>query len=757
MERLLPKGNKNWHNNKEGGWIQVVLILLGLAATAGIGWWTGQELLDEVIKTGLAVAGFIIAIPCIIAGFFFSLAIAVSDWLINLAVTIPITDPNGWAYLFGWKLTRDLVNMVFIIVLVFIGLATILKIRNYEASKILPKLLIIALLINFSPVIVGFVIDIFDLITNAFLQNVTFVKDFSEPPKLIWENVLNLFGGLLNTDIEPGDFVARLFGLLVSFVYFLLGIFVFLLIAVLFLFRTLVFWVLFILAPIAFAAFILPATKRLWDMWLTQLMQWGMIGITISFFLYLSSRLLSVADQVFDPSGINDALNNASMQLPEGFVGVLTAALPYGVSLVFMMLGIMLGLQTGAMGAGKIIDFGKKGGMAAGSWTTKTGWSFAREKMPEGVRRRAGRMAIIPSSSWGQGVSGIKGRLMRTTAKTTVPFAMATRGMGRLITRTTTQSEEDLARKAGEEAKKHDVIYNMSSFRSTISTAVKRKILSTMIDTGQMGEALDKNAVGKPFTNEEILKVYENAQKRRDIDTAEKIEANFIGDSTLRDAFAKITDKTTLNLSPDNQTGAAQGRPSGLKKSDIEKGYSSFNEKIIAEAKKTEDIKNLQKGWWNNSELMGAAHKFWGGHQIGEAAKLFGRSFTDKLQDSAHNIDWYFEPDPRTGKIRNPSVPQFLASNAAQSLGMSPLKGGETTKDVERLMTTARTKAAPPPTPPPAPITSIQEEQMVANINRMEKRLKDLRKKAARTTAEETEIRRTEMAIENIKRRLGRI
>ena len=68
----------------------------------------------------------------------------------------------------GWLFTAGLTNMFFILIFVFIALAIILKIESFQAKKALPKLLIMALLVNFSLLFVGATVDI----SNIFYRTI---------------------------------------------------------------------------------------------------------------------------------------------------------------------------------------------------------------------------------------------------------------------------------------------------------------------------------------------------------------------------------------------------------------------------------------------------------------------------------------------------------------------------------------------------------------------------------------------------------
>ena len=70
----------------------------------------------------------------------------------------------------GWEALRDLSNMFFILILLVIALATILKIQSYGYRQLLKKLLIVAVLINFSKTIVGIAIDFSQVIMLTFVS-----------------------------------------------------------------------------------------------------------------------------------------------------------------------------------------------------------------------------------------------------------------------------------------------------------------------------------------------------------------------------------------------------------------------------------------------------------------------------------------------------------------------------------------------------------------------------------------------------------
>ena len=56
--------------------------------------------------------------------------------------------------------------MLFILGLAYIGLATALNLSNFNTNKTFGKLILFALLINFTPVITGVIVDVANIISN---------------------------------------------------------------------------------------------------------------------------------------------------------------------------------------------------------------------------------------------------------------------------------------------------------------------------------------------------------------------------------------------------------------------------------------------------------------------------------------------------------------------------------------------------------------------------------------------------------------
>lgn len=80
----------------------------------------------------------------------------------------PITSERGIVMI--WNVIRGFANILFILLLIFIGITTILRIdpKNYNLGVLIPKLFINIALANFSLLLVQFLIDISNILTQTF-------------------------------------------------------------------------------------------------------------------------------------------------------------------------------------------------------------------------------------------------------------------------------------------------------------------------------------------------------------------------------------------------------------------------------------------------------------------------------------------------------------------------------------------------------------------------------------------------------------
>ena len=306
----------------------------------------------------------------------------------------------------GWEIVRDVANNFFIVILLVIAVGTILRIPNYN-RQLLPKLLIMAILINFSKMFTGIFIDFAQIIMLFFVDAIKGVGNQG--------NILLYALGLdqlyrINpsnyklTDnvpfIEDGDVIKTMFFAIILSV---VAVVVIAMITIILVYRIVMLWFLVILSPLAYILTTFPKGQQYAGMWWGELSKNLVMGPVMMFFLYLS----------FFSGSINP--QNASVALPEG--GGLakidipesvnpdgTPANPLNVSgnqTVSLGLSekqsavgmfdflIIIGLMVGSLIAGQKI------GGAGASWAGKGVSTLSKmgKKVPAGLALGAGRGA----------------------------------------------------------------------------------------------------------------------------------------------------------------------------------------------------------------------------------------------------------------------------------------------------------------------------------------------------------------------------
>jgi len=374
-----------------------LFLFLPLPALAGLGEWIRDAFYSVIFFIPTL---FFLLLLKLSEGIAFLMGILL-DWVISPAFvkqsyTRPCPPPSfapaneadtcNQIIGLGLNITQSFVNLLLVAILVYIAFSIALRIGEHDAKKLFAKLIIVALLVNFVPVFLGVILDAANIIMNFFLQPIQggtsgVLFQSSSTTSLVWSAVSAAGTGFRD---RVGLLAAGSAAIFLN-----LGIaLAFLLFAGLFMLRYIFIWVLVILAPIAFVFWILPSTKKYWDMWWGQLIQWAFIGIPIAFFLYLGMASFAAITATFKAQ--------ISGPLPSHEVGLISRMFPYYVVLTFLFLGFLAALQISAVGTSGIVGLVKKApgkAAAAGKWTAKAGVGAARgipavSRAEESIRRR---------------------------------------------------------------------------------------------------------------------------------------------------------------------------------------------------------------------------------------------------------------------------------------------------------------------------------------------------------------------------------
>ncbi len=237
----------------------------------------------------------------------------------------------------GWVAFRDLANMAFIFVLLFSAISTILRIDQFGVKRLLPKILVVALLLNFSFFFTGLFIDATNILASGFTKNITCTTTVGGAASTAQCGFATAIADALriqtitsstgNPDLSA-PFLIFMFSILGAG-FTVITAFLFLIIAVLLITRFVVLIFILILSPIAFVSMIIPGsgiTKKWRDTLISQAVFAPFFFILISFVITVISSpafkgALALSDTAtFAASFQNVTVTGESMRIVLNFI-----------------------------------------------------------------------------------------------------------------------------------------------------------------------------------------------------------------------------------------------------------------------------------------------------------------------------------------------------------------------------------------------------------------------------------------------------
>ncbi len=381
----LPRSRSNRGAIVTGALIVTGVLMIAVGAAKGLGTeWSKVKLVDFFSW----LVAIILQIPLAIANVFFSVSLYFLSIVTNPDfISLSFTRLDNPVIAAGWTMTRDLANVGIILALVFIGLATILQLEGYRAKKVLPTLIAVALLINFTPVILGLVVDAANILMDFLLKDFTgsalgvFSQVFKDQHDMVWDLWKSAAGSSEGISFSPMG------GTVVLLIFAITGTVIFTLFSILFIMRYVAIWMAVILSPLAFLAYVLPATKPLFKRWLNFFIQWCFVGVIAAFFLYLSKILVGAAREGLITGDVPGARQEIGG-------GVIDTFLPYMVIIGFLIIGFIATLTINAAGSKQVIagvskNYKKLGKGAWGGIKNRTIRTAPVRKAAGGVVRAA--------------------------------------------------------------------------------------------------------------------------------------------------------------------------------------------------------------------------------------------------------------------------------------------------------------------------------------------------------------------------------
>ncbi len=286
------------------GLVLVLLVVPARSSHAGVGdivagWFSS---LTGMAFDVLAAAFFNIIFYII------QQAIVFLVYMFNLLAFVHID--SGLPVIKGtWKIIRDFANMFFIIVLIWMAFATIFDAygKNGSFGKMIWRLVIVAVLINFSLAIGGVVVDMCQVLTNVFLKAIgdpsaQLLKYLNPTEFFHWDATHPKSASIYGTiDSKGAGMVSIVFYVVISAMF----MFSMLIATVFALFRIFIIWGLLMISPSAWMAFIFPGTEGWWKKWWSWFLGWNLFLPIYLFFLYLGFYFLSQRTEIMNAIASN--------------------------------------------------------------------------------------------------------------------------------------------------------------------------------------------------------------------------------------------------------------------------------------------------------------------------------------------------------------------------------------------------------------------------------------------------------------------
>lgn len=379
---------KFWKNKSKFTLIVVIFLVFGIFFPFGV--------------KGAEVESYLAQVVGHILGWIINLFGTLLLWEVKVLIRIAQYNSfvNSTAVTNGWVIVRDLCNMFFIVILLVIAIATILKVEMYHYKKLLGRLLIMAILINFSKTISGLIIDFAQVLT------LTFVNGFAAAAGGNFVEALRL-NKVMQIESGPGAEVTAthmMSSYILALLMIIVSCIVVVVMIVVFLMRIIMLWILIVLSPLAYFLTTFPQGQKYSAQWWSQFGNYVIVGPVMAFFLWLSLISVSSPTQADLPPE-TPGEEGERMQVALSQAGSEDDLIKFVIAIGMLVGGLVITQQMGVMGsslAGGAVAAMRTYGMAAIkkpvglAWKgTKAGLGYGAERFyaATGIELRPGKWA----------------------------------------------------------------------------------------------------------------------------------------------------------------------------------------------------------------------------------------------------------------------------------------------------------------------------------------------------------------------------
>lgn len=565
----------------------------------------------------------------------------------------------------AWKVIRDLANMTFIFVLLYAAIQTILGIGD-DTKKLIVRVIIVAILINFSLFFTKLIIDVSNVLALLFYDAIA-------PGALNATGGFNLTqAGLSNAFMQHlsltslykvGELgVTNIITIgVIGSIMLLIAAFVFFAVALMFIIRYVVLILVIILSPFAFMGWILPAFKKWWDQWWDALSGQAFFAPIYFMLTWIALHVLGSIMTSFGalPGDTNAALSGLAISGDQSNLnpGAFAMLINFIVVIVFLIASLLIA-KTWANKAGPAVTGLTKWAMgAAGGATLGMAGRLGRGTIGR-VGAAVGESEALKERAAKGGAGGMAARLALATGRKTAGASFDVRGgaLGGTL-------EAGKAQKGG-----------FTEFRKKQAEA-EEKFAKSLAPSAK-AIAKDKTLLGNKAEIEKGMGDIEKEKQKKldEIKNSEELKAAETREKSAYDIVSKL----------EAEAGAAEGTVTADKVKELEVAKRKLEEIKKEASAAREKVKNETERITADYDARKEALK----SKIVEPA---GDIRKEKFAQTVENSPW--------AKLRGynyDAAAQIRKGRSAKDFAVDALKKLQESGDIPA----AETPETPPPIPP---------------------------------------------------------
>lgn len=541
----------------------------------------------------------------------------------------------------GWQVCRDIANIGFVLVLLVMAFDSVLQLNKYPIKTILPQLVIAALLINFSLVFCGMIIDFSQIMTHYFYDAAVGGNAEGLSGQLV--GALNLqtvyqeptgdWGDRIKKDGNP---VSLVIGIIFGTAILLIAAFSLAAAAIFFIVRIVSLWLLMIFAPIAWVSMIVPSAPEIggyWNKWWGEFLKWAFFAPIYMFFVYLAVMIASSAPITTDSAAA--AAQNSLLKdntISRFFGNGAYAILQYIAIIIVLLGGLKYAQKSGVAGAGAVM---KAGGSMA-NWAKKKAKQYTVDKAVDAGKFGLNKMEV-GAAKLAANIGGPETRFsgrMRAKAEQIRQKGFAERektegnqAYGKLID---TMSEKDLMNEVSKGSNMKKLI------------AARKAKERGLLEKGPDLIKVDKKDKKYTVDEKEYDMDTEEGKKKYEQDKTAK-EANYqrdLVDAEKKNEERKAADRQIVKEARDvfNSYGIKDDKDKTKEAKELEEArFDILDEKdqaaVIRRAKENGNLDKIKPIVAQNAQAMNSIVKELG-HEFDETYKKWGKQAKDNAKEA---------------------------------------------------------------------------------------------------------------------------